>query len=132
MSQVSGNKINTIQPSKNIGTVVNTHVSGEAVNDAKLAYRKLTDVQPTQVSGERHNTNYMGINEEGMDIREAKKITGNELNVQTNPTIWDGKAAILKAADAEIAKQEEAKKVKNHPVVAEPAEEPVVDEGEEE
>lgn len=128
MSQVSGNKINTIQPSKNIGTVVNTHVSGEAVNDAKLAYRKLTDVQPTQVSGERHNTNYMGINEEGMDIRAAKKITGNELNVQTNPTIWDGKAAILKAADAEIAKQEEAKKAKNHPVVAEA----VVDEGEEE
>lgn len=132
MSQVSGNKINAIQPSKNIGTVVNTHVSGEAVNDAKLAYRKLTDVQPTQVSGERHNTNYMGINEEGMDIREAKKITGNELNVQTNPTIWDGKAAILTAANTEIAKQEEAKKVKNHPVVEEPAEEPVVDEGGEE
>ena len=128
MSQVSGNKINAIQPSKNIGTVVNTHVSGEAVNDAKLAYKKLTDVQPTQVSGERHNTNYMGINEEGMDIREAKKITGNELNVQTNPTIWDGKAAILTAANAKIAKQEEAKKVKNHPVV----EEEVINEGEEE
>lgn len=127
MSQVSGNKINAIQPSKNVGTVVNTHVSGNAVNDAKLEYRKLTDVQPTQVSGERHNTNYMGINEEGMDIRAAKKITGNELNVQTNPTIWDGKAAIIEGANAAIAKQEEAKKAKNHPVAEEA---PVVEEGE--
>ena len=56
MSQVSGNKINAIQPSKNIGTVVNTHVSGEAVNDAKLAYKKLTDVQPTQVRDRRHES----------------------------------------------------------------------------
>lgn len=126
MSQVSGNKINAIQPSKNVGTVVNTHVSGNAINDAKLEYRKLTDVAATQVSGERHNTNYMGINEEGMDIRAAKKITGNELNVQTNPTIWDGKAAIIEGANAAIAKQEEAKKAKNHPVAEEA---PVVEEG---
>ena len=112
MSQVSGNKINTIQPSKNVGTVIDTQVSGEAVNNAELAYRKVTDVQPTQVSGEVHNTNYMGINAEGMDIRAAKKITGNELNVQTNPTIWKGKATIIEEANAKIAVQEAAKKGK--------------------
>ena len=128
MSQVSGNKINAIQPSKNVGTVVNTHVSGNAINDAKLEYRKLTDVAATQVSGERHNTNYMGINAEGMDIRAAKKITGNELNIKTNPTIWDGKTAIIEGANAAIVKQEEAKKAKNHPVAEEV---PVAEEGEE-
>lgn len=112
MSQVSGNKINAIQPSKNLGTVIDTQVSGEAVNNATHEYRKVTDVQPTQVSGEVHNTNYMGINEEGMDIRAAKKITGNELNVQTNPTIWDAKATIINEANAKIAEQEAAKKAK--------------------
>lgn len=134
MSQVSGNKVNAIQPSKNLGTVIDTQVSGEAVNNAKLEYRKVTDVQATQVSGEVHNTNYMGINEEGMDIRAAKKVTGNELNVQTNPTLYAAKAAIITAANAEIAEQEEAKKIKNHPVVEVPEvpEEPVVDEGGEE
>ncbi len=113
MAQVSGNKIEAIQPSKNVGTVIDTQVSGEAVNNAKLEYRKITEVQASQVSGEVHNTNYMGINEEGMDIRAAKKVTGNELNVQTNPTVWDAKASIIDNANALIAEQEAAKKAKN-------------------
>jgi hypothetical protein len=115
-TQVSGNKVLNIQPSKNMGTVINTQVSGEKIN-ATHEYRKLTDVQPTQVSGERHNTNYMGINDEGMDIRAAKKITGNELNIQTHPTFYEGKNSIIAEANALLAAQEADKKEKNHPVV---------------
>ena len=48
-----------------------------------------------------------------MDIRAAKKVTGNELNVQTNPTIWDAKASIINNANRAIAEQEAAKKAKN-------------------
>lgn len=73
MAQVSGNKINTVQASKNLGTVVDTQVSG-AKSNGTLEYRKLTNVAATQVSGQNKTTNYMGINAEGMDIRAAKKI----------------------------------------------------------
>lgn len=112
-TQVSGNKQVNIQPSKNLGTVINTEVSGNYKKGVH-AYRKITDVQPTQVSGEVHNTNYMGINDEGMDIRGTKKITGNELNVQTYPTAEDAKADFIADANELIAQQEaEAKK---HPV----------------
>lgn len=113
MSQTANNKINNVQPSKNLGTVIDTQVSGEAHNNAKLEYRKLTDVKNTQVSGEVHNTNYMGINDEGIDIRNAKKITGNELNVQTHPTFYAGRASIIAQANEAIAEQELAVKTKN-------------------
>lgn len=93
MAQVSGSKVTTIQASKNLGTVVNTQVSGEKSN-GKLGYKKLTNVQPTQVSGLNKTTNYMGINEEGMDIRAAKKI--DEKALATNN--YDAKATILKEA----------------------------------
>ena len=75
-TQVSGNKIHTIQASKNLGTVINTQVSGDKVN-ATYEYRKITNVKPTQVSGERHLTNYTGINSEGTNIFENKN-TVNE------------------------------------------------------
>ena len=93
MAQVSGNKVSTVQASKNLGTVVNTQVSGEKSNGA-LGYKKITNVQPSQVSGLNKTTNYMGINEEGMDIRAAKKI--DEKALATNH--YDAKAAILKEA----------------------------------
>ena len=93
MAQVSGSKVTTIQASKNLGTVVNTQVSGEKSN-GKLGYKKLTNVQPTQVSGLNKTVNYMGINAEGMDIRAAKKI--DEKALATNH--YDSKAAILKDA----------------------------------
>lgn len=111
MGQVSGNKIQRIMPSKNIGTKINTQVSGNKV-DAKHEYNKITDVQKTQLDGQQKVTNYMGINDAGMDIMKAKKVTGNELNVQTNPTIWGGRANILKAANETIAKHEADLKVK--------------------
>lgn len=116
-TQVSGNKQLNIQPSKNLGTVINTEVSGNA-REGKYEYRKITDVQPTQVSGERHNTNYMGINDEGMDIRAAKKITGNELNVQTFPTAQKAKDTFIENANEEIARQEADKKSKGFPDLA--------------
>ena len=97
MAQVSGNKINTIQASKNLGTVINTQVSGEKSN-GQLAYRKVTNVVPTQVSGLNKTTNYMGINEEGMDIRAAKKV--DETALATNQ--YEAKAAILAEADAKL------------------------------
>ncbi|MCQ2968536.1 MAG: hypothetical protein MJ191_00165 [Clostridium sp.] len=118
-TQVSGLKNTNITPSKNLGTKVNTIVPGTAEHpsnissDAQLGYKKVTDVLPTQVSGEVHNTNYMGINDEGMDIREAKKITGNELNVETNPTAYFAKDSILAASNTLIAEQEMDKKIKN-------------------
>lgn len=112
-TQVSGNKQLNIQPSKNLGTVINTEVSGN-YKKGVYAYKKITDVQPTQVSGEVHNTNYMGVNDEGMDIRGTKKITGDELNVQTYPTAEDARADFIADANELIAQQEaEAKK---HPV----------------
>lgn len=117
-TQVSGNKQLNIQPSKNQGTVVNTVVSGNSIN-AVHEYKKITDVLPTQVSGERHNTNYMGINDEGMNIRGAKKITGNEFNVQTHPTVQDAQAAYIKECNEAIAAQELDKKAKNHPAAVE-------------
>lgn len=113
-TQVSGNKQLNVQPSKNLGTVINTEVSGNS-REGKYEYRKITDVQPTQVSGEVHNTNYMGINDEGMDIRAAKKITGNELNVQTYPTAYDAKKDFIADANEEIARQEADKKSKGYP-----------------
>ena len=111
MGQVSGNKIQSIMPSKNIGTKINTQVSGNKI-DAKHEYNKITDVQKTQLDGQQKVTNYMGINDEGMDIMKAKKVTGDELNVITNPTIWEGKAKILKAADERIAQHEADVKAK--------------------
>lgn len=110
-TQVSGNKQVNIQPSKNLGTVIDTEVSGNRIN-ATLKYKKLTAVQPTQVSGEVHNTNYMGVNDEGMNIRNAKKITGNELNVETYPTKQDAQAGYIYTANALIAQQEADKKSK--------------------
>lgn len=97
MAQVSGNKVSTVQASKNLGTVINTQVSGEKSNGA-LGYKKITNVQPSQVSGLNKTTNYMGINEEGMDIRAAKKI--DEKALATNH--YDAKAAILAEADAKL------------------------------
>ena len=93
MAQVSGNKINTVQASKNLGTVINTQVSGDKSNGT-LGYRKLTNVAATQVSGQNKTTNNMGINAEGMDIRAAKKI--DEKALATNQ--YDSKAAIFKDA----------------------------------
>jgi hypothetical protein len=110
-TQVSGNKQLNIQPSKNQGTIINTQVSGN-YREGVHEYKKITDVQPTQVSGERHNTNYMGINDEGMDIRAAKKITGNELNVETFPTAQKAKDTFIENANEEIARQEADKKSK--------------------
>ena len=93
MAQVSGNKVTTIQASKNLGTVINTQVSGDKSNGS-VGYKKITNVKPTQVSGLNKTVNYMGINAEGMDIRKAKKI--DEKALATNH--YDSKAAILKDA----------------------------------
>lgn len=117
-TQVSGIKQLNIQPSRNEGTIINTQVSGNFVNGV-WEYKKITNVKPTQVSGEVHNTNYMGINDEGMDIRAAKKITGDELNVITNPTVQDAQATFIAEANEEIVKQEADKKAKNAPKATE-------------
>ena len=93
MAQVSGNKVTTIQASKNLGTVINTQVSGDKSNGS-VGYKKITNVKPTQVSGLNKTTNYMGINEEGMDIRAAKKV--DETALATNQ--YESKAAIFKDA----------------------------------
>ena len=93
MAQVSGNKVNTIQASKNLGTVINTQVSGDKSNGS-VGYKKITNVKPTQVSGLNKTTNYMGVNDEGMDIRKAKKI--DEKALATNQ--YESKAAIFKNA----------------------------------
>ena len=119
MPQVSGNKVQTIQPSKNMGTVINNEVSGNKI-DAVHEYKKITNVLPTQVDGQDKMTNYMGINDEGMDIMAAKKITGNELNVQTNPTVYDAKATTIHNANKLIAKQEADAKAKHNPSADEP------------
>lgn len=121
MAQVSGNKINHVPASRNLGTVINNQVSGNKI-DAKHEYRKLTDVEKTQLDGQQKLTNYMGINDEGMNIFEAKKVTGDELNVRTNPTIWDAKNKIIAEANEALVDQEDDKKIKNHPVAVEPAE----------
>lgn len=97
MAQVSGNKVTTIQASKNLGTVINTQVSGDKSNGS-VGYKKITNVKPTQVSGLNKTTNYMGINEEGIDIRKAKKI--DETALATNQ--YEAKAAILAEADAKL------------------------------
>lgn len=97
MAQVSGNKVTAIQASKNLGTVINTQVSGDKSNGS-VGYKKLTNVKPTQVSGLNKTTNYMGINEEGIDIRKAKKI--DETALATNQ--YEAKAAILAEADAKL------------------------------
>lgn len=109
--QVSGNKIRTIQASKNLGTVINTQVSGVA-SSAQHAYKKLTNVEATQVSGQQKLTNYMGINDEGMDIFAVKKHAENELNLTTNPTIYEAKQNIIADCNAAIAEQEADKKSK--------------------
>lgn len=114
-TQVSGNKVHTIQASKNLGTVINTQVSGEK-SAAQHGYKKLTNVQATQVSGQQKLTNYMGINDEGMDIFAAKKHAENELNLETNPTIYEGKQNIIADVNAKIEAQEADKKRKHAPV----------------
>ena len=91
MAQVSGNKVTTIQASKNLGTVINTQVSGNKSNSS-IGYKKITNVKPTQVSGLNKTTNYIGVNDEGMDIRKAKKIDKKAL--ATNQ--YESKAAIFK------------------------------------
>lgn len=126
-TQVSGNKIHTIQASKNLGTVIDTQVSGEK-SAAQHGYKKLTNVQATQVSGQQKLTNYMGINDEGMDIFAAKKHAANELNLETNPTIYEGKQNILDEVNAKIEAQEADKKRKHTPVTEAVT---VSDEGEE-
>lgn len=93
MAQVSGNKVTTIQASKNLGTVINTQVSGDKSNGS-VGYKKITNVKPTQVSGLNKTTNYMGVNDEGIDIRKAKKI--DEKALATNQ--YESKAAIFKNA----------------------------------
>ena len=122
MAQVSGNKVNYVPASKNLGTVINNQVSGNKV-DAKLEYNKITDVAKTQLDGQQKLTNYMGINDEGMNIFAAKKVTGNELNVQTNPTIWDAKNKIIAESNALIAAQEADKKAKTEVAEVEEANE---------
>lgn len=114
-TQVSGNKVHTIQASKNLGTVINTQVSGEK-SAAQHGYKKLTNVQATQVSGQQNLTNYMGINDEGMDIFATKKHAEDELNLETNPTIYEGKQNIIDEVNAKIETQEADKKRKYAPV----------------
>lgn len=113
-TQVSGKKVHTIQASKNLGTVINTQVSGEK-SAAQHGYKKLTNVQATQVSGQQKLTNYMGINDEGMDIFATKKHAENELNLETNPTIYEGKQNIIDEVNAKIETQEADKKRKYAP-----------------
>ena len=129
-TQVSGNKIHTIQASKNLGTVINTQVSG-AASSAQHEYKKLTNVQATQVSGQQKLTNYMGINDEGIDIFTAKKHAENELNLETNPTIYEAKQNIIAACNAEIAVQEADKKSKGGVIEAATMDYIPVDEDEE-
>ena len=115
-TQVSGNKIFNIQPSKNLGTAPKTQLSGKSV-EATHEYRKLTNVKPTQVSGERHFTNYMGINNEGMNIFTTKKIDGHELNVTKHPTAYEMKNWIIENANSAIKEQEADKKLKHKPAI---------------
>lgn len=115
-TQVSGNKIFNIQPSKNLGTAPKTQLSGKAV-EATHEYRKLTNVKPTQVSGGRHFTNYMGINDEGMNIFTTKKINGDVLGVEKHPTAYEMKNWIIENANSAIKTQEADKKLKHKPVI---------------
>lgn len=115
-TQVSGNKIFNIQPSKNLGTAPKTQLSGKAV-EATHEYRKLTNVKPTQVSGGRHFTNYMGINDEGMNIFTTKKIDGDGLGVEKHPTAYEMKNWIIENANSAIKTQEADKKLKHKPVI---------------
>lgn len=120
MAQVSGNKINTVQASKNLGTIIDTQVSGEKSNGT-FAYRKLTNVAATQVSGLNKTVNYMGINAEGMDIRKAKKI--DETALATNQ--YESKAAIFKDATDRLNGVTEAIATVSEEVEVEEPEEPV-------
>lgn len=113
-TQVSGEKVHAVQASKNLGTVINTQVSGEK-SAAQHGYKKLTNVQATQVSGQQKLTNYMGINDEGMNIFATKKHAENELNLETNPTIYEGKQNIIDEVNAKIETQEADKKRKYAP-----------------
>lgn len=115
-TQVSGNKIFNIQPSKNLGTAPKTQLSGKAV-EATHEYRKLTNVKPTQVSGGRHFTNYMGINDEGMNIFTTKKINGDVLGIEKHPTAYEMKNWIIENANSAIKTQEADKKLKHKPVI---------------
>ena len=120
MAQVSGNKINTVQASKNLGTIIDTQVSGEKSNGT-FAYRKLTNVAATQVSGQNKTTNYMGINAEGMDIRKAKKI--DEKALATNH--YDAKAALYKDIADRLNESTNAIATASEEVEVEEPEEPV-------
>lgn len=110
-TQVSGNKIHTIQASKNLGTVTNTQVSGDKVN-ATHEYRKITNVQPTQVSGERHLTNYTGINSEGTNIFENKNTVNETEFFAQNVTNYTKKDMLIADANELIEEQEADKKHK--------------------
>jgi hypothetical protein len=114
-TQVSGNKVQSIQASKNLGTVVNTQLSGEKSN-GQLGYRKITNVQKTHLDGLNKVTNYMGINNEGMNIMEAKKVD----NEFYNKNQYDCQNEILEDVNERIAIQELDKKLKTRSV-AEPA-----------
>ena len=119
-TQVSGNKVQSIQASKNLGTVVNTQLSGEKSN-GQLGYRKITNVQKTHLDGLNKVTNYMGINNEGMNIMEAKKVDSEFYNKNQ----YDCQNEILEDAKERIAIQEFDKKLKTRPV----AEAATVEEG---
>lgn len=113
-TQVSGNKVQSIQASKNLGTVVNTQVSGEKSN-GQLGYKKITNVQKTHLGGLNKMTNYMGINNEGMNIMETKKV--DESFYAKNQ--YDCKNEALVAAAETLAQHEADLKAKHRPV-AEP------------
>lgn len=113
MAQVSGNKVGTIQPSKNLGTVIDNQVSGNKV-EAYLKYKKLTEVKNTQVAGENILTNYMGINKAGMNIFVTKKISKTDESLGKYDTAHIAKETYIEDANTLIAKQEADKKKKEH------------------
>lgn len=106
--QVSGLNNMNVPASRNVGTKINTQVSGSK-SKATLGYRKITDVKKSQVSGQNKLTNYMGINSEGMDIFHAKKIIGYSADEDGN--LYDAyavKSHIFYDADTRQAEQEYA------------------------
>lgn len=107
MSQVTGNKIHTVQASKNLGTVINTQVSGEnttAIQESKARNKGVK----TQLAGLNKMANYMGTNDEGMNIFETKKV--DKTFYQKDQ--YTCQSDIIKKANEEIVKQEKAKKEK--------------------
>lgn len=110
-TQVSGNKVNTIQASKNLGTVINTQLAGNKI-DAKHEYNKITDVKPTQVAGERHLTNYTGINSEGTNIFENKNTVNDTEFFAQSVNNYTKKDMIIADANELIEQQEADKKHK--------------------